>query len=372
MRTASKTKRDFRNLANITETASTSRILNLANVYTTSANDFEYGQKPFFFNPKLNKAILIKHTLRSNELELFTTERRSATKVIMPFDPNDLRLGGEAFFINQTGFDSLVRAVIDTASTDGQRDLETLRLLDSLPSLDPFILRETLARRSITPASCYLRISSNDISSMIAFANQEIERLISIAYSDGQRQASMRFTGKILSDSIDKELEPLKGTLRLSDDQFADGIFSWRGFLYFKWRHLDLQDELRAVIDGLASYQPMGIIDTPVRDFLNQVRPRLARCILTALGNVGRILHYYDEAYAALIEGHDPGPFRKFLLEGPKMFYELGEHVGILTHISSFWAYRITGTRGLRLSPVDYADTLLDFDESLSSVAIPI
>ena len=372
MRGATKSKRDFRNLANITETASTSRILNLALVHSTSVADPEYASRPFFHNPKLNKAILIKHTLRPNELELFTTERRSATKVIMPFDPQDLRLGGEALFVNQVGFDSLMRSMLDIGEANGQRDMATLRMLDSLPSLDPFILRETLARNGITPAACYLRISSNDISSMIAFANQEIERLISIAYSDGQRQASMRFTGKILSDSMDKELEPLKGTLRLSDDQFADGIFSWRGFLYFKWRHLDLQDELRAVIDGLASYQPMGIIDTPVRDFLNQVRPRLAKCILTALGNVGRILHYYDEAYAALIEGHDPAPFRKFLLEGPKMFYELGEHVGILTHISSFWAYRINGARGARLSPVDYADTLLDFDESLACVAIQI
>ncbi len=369
MRLAAKSKRDFRNLANITETASTSRILNLAYVHGHCANEPDYASKPFFRNPKLNKAILIKHTLRPNELELFTSERRSATKVIMAFDPGDLRLGGEALFVNQVGFDALARSMLDMHG-DGQKDVETLRLLDSLPSLDPFILREALARKGIAPAPCYLRISSSDISSMIAFANNEIERLINIAYADGQKQASMRFTGKILSDSLDKELEPLKATLRLSNDQFADGIFSWRGFLYFKWRHLDLSTELRNVIDGLAKYQPMGVVDAPVKEYLNQVRPRLAKRILTALSNVGRILHYYDESYAALIDGHDPGPFRKFLIEGPKMFYELGEHVGILTHISSFWAYRITGAAGRRLSPVDYADTLLDFDESLACVFI--
>lgn len=52
------------------------------------------------------------------------------------------------------------------------------------------------------------------------------------------------------------------------------------------------------------------------------------------------------------------------------MFFELGEHVGILTHIASFWSYRMTGGPTRRLSPIDYADTLLDFDESLACVFI--
>lgn len=370
MLTASKSKRDFRNLANITETASTSRILNLAHVHSQSGNDPDYGAKPFFKNGKLNKAVLIKHTLRPNELELFQKPRRSATKIIMPFDPNDLRLGGEAFFINQLGYDRSIRALLSASDGQGQTDLETLAVLDTLPSLDPFLLRESLARKGIQPAACYLRISANDISSMITFANTEIERLINIAYQDGAKAASMRFTGKILSDSLDKELEPLKATLRLSPSQFADGIFSWRGFLYFKWRHLDLQSELRAVIDGLAKYQPIGLIDTEVKEFLTTVRPRLAKRILTALGNVGNILHHYDASYSALIDGHDPGPFRQFLLDGPKMFFELGEHVGILTHIASFWSYRMSGGLSRRLTPLDYADTLLDFDESLACVFI--
>ena len=337
----------------------TSRILNLALVHTLSVGEEDYASRPFFTNPKLNKAIIIKHTLRPNELELFRKVRRTATKIILPFDTAELRIGGESMFVGQAGFEKSLLGLYGGDAITMQRDLDVLHLLDVLPSLDPFIVREAMARRGFAPAPCYLKISANDISNMIAFANDEIARLVGIAFADTKSAAALRFTGKILSDDIDNELDPLKATLRLSQHQFAEGIFSWRGFLYFKWRYLDLQSELRRVIEALAKYQPAGFPDNDLRDLLQQVRPRLARRILAALGNVGRIIAFYDDAYRQLIEGQNPVPFREFLLEGPKMFYELGEHVGILTHIASFWAYRVGNPRAGRLSVVDYADTLL-------------
>jgi len=361
--------REFRCLANLTETASTSRILNLAQVAAVSAGDPDYARRPFFHNTKLNKAILIKHTVRPHEQELFGKPRRSATKIIMPFESQDLKLGGETLFVNQTGFDRQIRAFIDVLEPSGQRDLERLRLIDNLPSLDPFLLRETLKRQGLSPAACYLRISAGDIEAMIGFANAEIERLIAITFGGGSGVAAMRFTDKILADQLDNELEPLKATLRLSDAQFHDGIFSWRGFLYFKWRHLELRDQLRTVAESLMKYRPIGVMDAPLRDIVNAVRPRLVNRILTAMDMVGKSLLHYDTAYSALIDGRDPAPFRNFLLEGPRLFYELGEHVGVLTHITSFWDYRM-GAAGARLMPVEYADTLLDFDDSLACVFV--
>lgn len=364
-----RSSREFRSLANISDSASTSRILNLAQVAITSAGDPDYARKPFFQSVKLNKAILIKHTLRANEVELFAKGRRSATKIILPFESQDLRLGGESLFVNQIGFERQMRAFIDVLEASGQKDLEVLRVIDSLPSLDPFLLRESLARQGIHPAPCYLKISNSDIEAMISFANAEIERLISIAFGGGSSAVAMRFTGKILADRLDSELEPLKDTLRLSSDQFRDGIFSWRGFLYFKWRRLELRDQLRNVVDSLMKYRPMGVMDPGLRDFIEEVRPRLINRVLTAMDMVGHSLLHYDNAYTSLIDGRDPAPFRNFLLDGPRLFYELGEHVGVLTHITTFWDYRM-GTTNQRLTPLEYADMLQDFDQSLACVSV--
>lgn len=365
------TNRDVRNLANLGETASTSRVLNLSQIYLTSSKEKEYQLKPFFRDSQMNKAILVKHTLRANERDLFARVRRTATKIILPFDPLDLKLGGRSILVNQLGFDSFCRAYFNTDDISGNSDVQVLRLLDTLPSLDPFLVREHLGRNGYRPGACYLKISPFDVQRMIGFANEEIERLVVNAFGDGLTGgASVKLASKILANELDKELWPLKKTLRMTDEEFSDGIFSWRGFLYFKWRHIELQEEMRKVLEGLASYQPIGASDENLREYLKDARPRLARSIVNAIANVGRTLNVYDQAYHALVEGENPGPFRRFLLDGPGLFFELGENIGILSHIGSFWGYRMgQQMMNQRLTPGEYADILMDFEDSLTVVA---
>ena len=365
------TNRDVRNLANLGETAATSRVLNLSQIHLMSSRDKDYQMKPFFRDSQMNKAILVKHTLRSNERDLFSRSRRTATKIILPFDPLDLKLGGRSIFINQIGFDGFCRAYFNNEDIAANSDVQVLRLLDTLPSLDPFLLREHLSRNGFRPAPCYLKISPYDIQRMIGFTNAEIERLVSNAFGKASVGGSgVKLAGKILANELDGELWPLKQTLRMSDEEFSDGIFSWRGFLYFKWRHVELQDEMRKMLEGLGTYQPIGPADDATRDYLREVRPRLARQIVGAVAAVGRTINVYDKAYHALTHEGDPAPFRKFLLDGPNMFFELGENIGILSHIGSFWSYRMGQSMAhQRLSPAEYGDVLIDFEESLALVA---
>ncbi|MEI9904889.1 MAG: hypothetical protein WDN06_13675 [Asticcacaulis sp.] len=156
---ASSTNRDVRNLANLGETASTSRVLNLSQIYLSSQRDKEYQLKPFFRDSQMNKAILVKHTLRANERDLFARNRRTATKIILPFDPLDLKLGGRSIFVNQIGFDQFCRAYFNSDDAASNNDVQVLRLLDALPSLDPFLVREHLSRNGFRPGACYLKIS---------------------------------------------------------------------------------------------------------------------------------------------------------------------------------------------------------------------
>ncbi len=363
--------RDVRNLANLGETASTSRVLNLSQIHLSSSREKEYQLRPFFRDSQLNKCILVKHTLRANERDLFARAKRTATKIILPFDPLDLRLGGRSIFVNQTGFDSFCRSYFNIDDASANNDVQILRLLDQLPSLDPFLVREHLGRNGFRPGACYLKISPFDVQRMVGFANAEIERLVVTAFGNAfSGDAGIKLAGKILADELDKELGPLRRVMRMTEEEFSDGIFSWRGFLYFKWRHIELQEEMRKVLEGLASYQPGGTSDEALKEYLKEVRPRLARKIVTAISNVGRTLNIYDQSYHALVEGGNPGPFRRFLLDGPGLFFELGENIGILSHIGSFWSYRMSqAMQSQRLSPLEYADVLMDFEDSLSVVS---
>ena len=366
--------RDVRNLANLGDTASTSRVLNLSQIFTASGRTEGYVDSPFFRNSQLNKALVIKHTLRAGERELFTHPRRTATKIILPFDASDLRLGGRSIFVNQTGFVNFTRTYFNHDTLATNPDLQILQHIDAIPSLDPFLVREHLARFGFRPDPCYLKISPRDLSDMIGFANEEISRLVMTAFGAGMEAAAMKLTSKILANNLDSDLDPLKQTFRMSDDDFAEGMFSWRGFLYFKWRQTHLQSDIKQVVDGLQTYRTMGPADAGTREYLEEVRPRLAKKIIAAIVSTRKTLKVYDEAYQALTQGADPVPFRRFLLDGPKMFFELGESIGILSHIGSFWDYRM-GKRmaHMRLTPHEFADILVDFEDSLLNVeaAVP-
>ena len=57
-------------------------------------------------------------------------------------------------------------------------------------------------------------------------------------------------------------------------------------------------------------------------------------------------LEIYDtRLVVALTQNSDPTAFRDFLLKAPAMFNELGERLGGIEHILSFWRFRFPGDK---------------------------
>ena len=60
-----------------------------------------------------------------------------------------------------------------------------------------------------------------------------------------------------------------------------------------------------------------------------------------------------------------PRSFRDFLLNAPRLFHDLGEHVGALQHIVSFWRFRFpTGTEG-KITPTELCEIFTEFEHTL-------
>jgi hypothetical protein len=92
MRQAS-TDRSVRNLGALQRTASTSRVLNLVAIANSHKGEPDYHTKPFFTTPILNECIVLKHRIRADERYVFDDERQNSTKIILPFERGDLRMG---------------------------------------------------------------------------------------------------------------------------------------------------------------------------------------------------------------------------------------------------------------------------------------
>ncbi|HEY0437337.1 MAG TPA: hypothetical protein VGC92_11890 [Phenylobacterium sp.] len=360
--------RSFRSLSGLEKTASTSRVLNLAAVASQNAGDPDYEKSPFFKAATLNGAVIIKHRLRSDEQYIFERAKRISTKVIIPFERTDLSLGGRSLFVGQRGWTELLNQLRGSVDEES-RDIALLEALDELPSLDPFLLREHLKRRDFQIANCYFAISQADVDRMQRFVSSEISKLVELAYGGQGGQASgniSKLVSLLLSGQDDRRLEPLRLTLGLQGENFREGVFSWKGFLYYKWVLTSLWPELRSVIAELTEIKVIGPRDAEMLSQVKDIGGRVNQAILGQVRQVRSTLQIYDDAFAGLTQAGNPMAFRDFLLKSPEMFLSLGERTGMVSHIASFWRYRFPKGRPLRVELDELFDILQDFHHGLA------
>ena len=137
-----------------------------------------------------------------------------ATKIIIPFDPfrsarrRPLVVRRPARLCR-----SLARRRAITTARALERDLTVLRLLNAMPSLDPFLLREHLRNNKIDVAPCYFAISEGDQERMHDFRQPGIVAADHAGRRAAHRRLDQRMVTAMLSNQVDEKLEPLRLTL---------------------------------------------------------------------------------------------------------------------------------------------------------------
>ena len=320
--------------------ASTSRVLNLVQIGRQHKALPEYTARPLFLSPIIDNCFIMKHRIRDDEAYMFSSPRPVATKLIIPFDLADLRSGGRSLFVDQRGFLDSFRLLGHYRSEALQRDLKVMRLLHALPTLDPFLMRQYLRGHGFDVAPCYFAISEGDQQKMHDYVSHHLSRLIQLAIQDEGGEKAGRLVKALLSDRLDHQLEPLRLTLNLDGDDFREGVFSWRGFLYYKWTLRDFWPDVMTVLAEIRRIQPDGTTGVAQRTFLANAKRTVVRMIRDHAADAGRTLEFYDRAYADLVARQSPRTFREFLMSAPYLFLELGEKMGAISHIVSFWRHR--------------------------------
>ncbi|MEO8301244.1 MAG: hypothetical protein ABI608_05595 [Rhizomicrobium sp.] len=358
--------RTFRCLSTL-NTASSSRVLNLAAIDQAQTGNENHGKAPLFISKVLNSAIILKHRLRADEVDLFAQPRVQATKIIVPFQKTNLRSGGQSIFIGQKGF---AKSLADIGRykdpADIKRDLDVLRLFDKVPSLDPFLLREYLRDNGIRPDASYFEISSSDQNRMHEYTMTELRRLTALVSGKGRssNQETERMVSALLSTEVTERLEPLRMTLNLKPEDFSEGVFSWRGFIYYKWSLTEFWPNLIKALREMQEIRPLGKVDADQKALISACRGAILRGAKENSDKVREIITVYENAYSGLIERQDPKTFRDFLLSAPALFLTMGEKMGALSHVTSFWQYRFPPGAPRSASVEELAEVLQDFVRS--------
>lgn len=335
-----------RDLSLVRESGSTARVLNLTAVYHNNQNNPDYLEKPLFRNKRLNTSIIVKHSMRVFERSAFTHPPVTATKIIIPFAISDLKVGGSSFFYNQIDYKKTMKEALggynDPADFDADHAL--LVAIDALPSFDPFLMRERLRQSGFDAARCYFEVSEGDVGRMRDFVRKEVGRLVELAFAGGSggNELSAKLADKLMTDETATSLDPLRATLRLSGEEYREGVFAWKGFLYYKWIFDDVKGRLDDLSRQIVSSRIINATKADL-EYMNSARQRIVEFLGVASAHVQKALREYDVAFGRLADGK-PVAFRDFLLAAPGMFIYIGEAIGVIQHIESFWRFRYPRT----------------------------
>ena len=361
---------DRRDLSLVRESAATTRVLDLAFIEKRYGDTEDYQQRPLFKSRLLNTCIIMKHALRLNERQLFNNRRVTATKIVFPFSSSDLRLGGAGVFVGEPDFERTLQGKLAHKSpADFDADIDVLRLIDDLPSFDPFLMRERMRLGGIEPARCYFDVSDADAARMQKFVSGQIAALVQLAFANSSgapQELSIRLAEKLMTDETAQSLEPLRATLRLSGDEYREGVFAWKGFLYYKWVVGELSPRLADLARSILSARVLNVSREDMAS-LTVSRQKVVRVLGVTANRIQQALGDYDFAFASLSEGK-PTAFRDFLLSAPKMFLVIGEAVGIIKHIDSFWRFRFPPGRTPVMEGDEALEIFQDFELTLGGI----
>ena len=101
------------------------------------------------------------------------------------------------------------------------------------------------------------------------------------------------------------------------------------------------------------------------RRYIEEAQQRLQAAIAQHRREAVETLQVYDRAFQDLTVKGRPVAFREFLVQAPGMFMTLGERIGAISHIASFWRYRFPSPTGEPVFADEFAEILQDFEASL-------
>ncbi len=362
------TKDQIRSLASLDNVISSSRVLNLNNIYKKNRVSSDYRQKPLFSNIQLNRAIILKHRLRPGERAEFTDGRSVATKILFPLDPMEIKLGAQYLFVGQKDFEGRLCEILGERTLNLAGDLVILQLLDSIPSLDAYLLRQFLERGGIRPADCYLENGISDRKAVQQFILNEISTLVQMSFGlDEYGAKAPALIEELLSPKAAEVTDELRQALQMEKSAYRQGLFFWKAILFYKWQIKKIIPASEKVFREIRRIKPIGLISKSDRIKIEQIRNKVAHRFSLVFSEANDILSIYDESYDDLITNGNITGFREFLVSSSQIFTQLGESYNDISHIVNFWRFRPKKGHSVAVT-LEMLESMLEELDSMSYV----
>ena len=353
---------------------STARVLDLPRLIdryhgqpgsTGSARPFE--------NFVLNRAIVIKHSLRPHERLIFDHQKFVATKLVFPLTLADLNHGAFSLFINEPQFLEQILKFIGLPAKDESysRDERLLNILDEIPAFDPFLIAERAALDQVDLPHGLIDLSDHDLIEMRQEISKSLSNIAALAIDENVNVAADRLASAFLKNGNDEHLKPLQKALRMTEGDFRKATYAWKGILYYQWKLNDVNLYFLPIVESLKNIKPFDADYETKRLIRNQSR-LIVSSLNKSMVNVREQLAYYDAAITRIHEHRDVEGFSAFLSNADEMFQKIGVSASILSHCVEYWQFALKDIQGRHLPTERALDIVNGLAAPLSNLDLEV
>ena len=354
------------------------------------------GDKAMFRSPSLNKTIVFKYPNFEQQIAdqpaappggkqppvadtAVKSERPIETAIYVPHDANEIGAGGYAIYLRQRDFENLLKHHVgvdmEQISASYERDVEILRTIDTIPSLDPFLLKSALSKHLAEIHPGYFQISEaeeNGIKSLIASkVNPIVAKALGLTSVTDVNERSARFL-QALWDPTMPEAKLFVSAFGISGDQAPQIFEGWKGVSFYEHTFNRNKASTAKLLAWLNSPDATPLDIREYKHYKEQqemFRQQVIKKLRNIVSNVSSIFGEYTVCHGKFLNEGDPKPFRQFLAGVYRRYWVLGYCSMAVLHASNIFERFMVSAVQNKLTFDQCEEMLKRMDVSLSSQA---
>lgn len=335
---------------------------------------FRDGMTPLFRAQALNFCILTKEVVPKHA-NISLRPYQLATKVFFPYDipmavsekqsKDGQTIAGRSFYVGQRKYTEILNNFFmgGMEPEDREHDIEVLNGFSSIPSLDPFLIKDKFETDGIMVDPEYLTIEDDRWNTMKDRIIEEFTPIAQKAFGEGRdlRQKTSVLVQKLWEATDLKSLAPLTAALKLKPEQASEVYYSWKGILFYRQQYQDAIQRLEEFFAFFkASQEWIGKVPGVTVEYnwnyiVKQIRIMIAE--------VRFVMDRYEEITKEFYStGQRLNDFIKFFGMAPDFFWLLGSNLACFDHC-------LMKTKEFKSNKFPTVDTIDDLYRSLYAVA---
>ena len=311
----------------------------IAGIAAEIADDDPRG--PMLRNRYLNDSIVFKVV----ESKVVRGKRTYGieTLVYFPYNHDNIYEGGDSILATDSRRADKLNQKCGLNPDDESRiddyhwDMNMIDMVDSLRTLDPFLLKckaqQTGIEEQLNPA--YFNITLEEWNRIQQPIRQKIEALVRKALGLGNGDAGAKieahvskFLKKIWEAWDIEGIEDFVHSMDIPDDRAPELFFAWKAICYYQVQFSEVEPELRKLFTWIGDPKmslpaDFGGLRHETQDQIKRELKLLRRRLRENYLNIQQTLKNYEESYREFIEDGKPGGFKAFLSDADQHYIDL-------------------------------------------------